>query len=65
MPKKGDYERLTKFILSLPNDKSLSQNEDIVRAQCVALFHINDFKGLYSTLESTNFSPDHHSFLQV
>ena len=62
---KGDYERLTKFMLSLPNDKSLYQNEDVVRAQCVALFHINDFKGLYSTLENHSFSSEHHQFLQV
>jgi len=61
---KGDYERLTKFMLSLPNDKSLYQNEDVVRAQCVALFHINDFKGLYSTLENHSFSSEHHQFLQ-
>jgi hypothetical protein len=62
---KGDYEKLTKFMLSLPNDKSLYQNEDVVRAQCVALFHINDFKSLYNTLESHNFSGEHHQFLQV
>lgn len=51
-------------MLSLPNDKSLYQNEDVVRAQCVALFHINDFKSLYNTLESHNFSGEHHQFLQ-
>lgn len=51
-------------MLSLPNDKSLYQNEDVVRAQCVALFHINDFKSLYNTLESHNFSSEHHQFLQ-
>ena len=52
-------------MLSLPNDKSLYQNEDVVRAQCVALFHINDFKGLYNTLEAHTFSSEHHQFLQV
>ena len=62
---KGDYVRLTKFMLSLPNDKSLFQNEDVVRAQCVALFHINNFKGLYHALESHSFSSEHHQFLQV
>ena len=62
---KGDYVRLTKFMLSLPNDKSLFQNEDVVRAQCVALFHINNFKALYQTLETHTFSSEHHQFLQV
>jgi hypothetical protein len=62
---KGDYEKLTKFMLSLPNDKSLYQNEDVVRAQCVALFHINDFKTLYHQLESQHFATEHHQFLQV
>jgi len=61
---KGDYEKLTKFMLSLPNDKSLYQNEDVVRAQCVALFHINDFKTLYHQLESQHFATEHHQFLQ-
>jgi homeobox protein SIX4 len=62
---KGDYEKLTKFMLSLPNDKSLYQNEDVVRSQCVALFHINDFKTLYHQLESQHFATEHHQFLQV
>ena len=62
---KGDYVRLTKFMLSLPNDKSLFQNEDVVRAQCVALFHINNFKALYQALETHTFSSEHHQFLQV
>jgi hypothetical protein len=60
----GSIDRLAKFIYTLPPCDELARDESVLKAKATVLFHQQNFKELYRTLETHNFSPDNHLQLQ-
>ena len=63
-----DVESLTRFLWSLPAHptivESLNTNETLLRARCQVSFHQNNYRELYSIIESHRFQRDSHPLLQ-
>ncbi|EDO42933.1 predicted protein [Nematostella vectensis] len=61
----GNIERLARFLWSLPKDsEEIHACETILVAKAVVAFHQNNFKELYSILESRKFQRSEHEKLQ-
>ncbi|XP_032818832.2 homeobox protein six1-like [Petromyzon marinus] len=60
----GNIERLGRFLWSLPACEHLHKNESVLKAKAVVAFHRGNFRELYKTLESHQFSAHNHPKLQ-
>ncbi|XP_036440922.1 homeobox protein SIX5 [Colossoma macropomum] len=61
----GNVERLWRFLAAIPPSSDLLRgNETLLKAQAVVAFHREEFKELYAILESHDFHPSNHGFLQ-
>ncbi|KAJ3589942.1 hypothetical protein NHX12_007899 [Muraenolepis orangiensis] len=61
----GNVDRLYRFLSTIPPSAELLRgNETLLKAQALVAFHREDFKELYSILESYDFHPSNHGFLQ-
>ncbi|KAI1719831.1 homeobox domain-containing protein [Ditylenchus destructor] len=57
-------DRLAQFIWTIPQVDEYKQNESVLKAQALISFHKQNFKELYSILQTSHFSPHNHSELQ-
>uniref|UniRef100_A0A915D6M4 Homeobox domain-containing protein n=1 Tax=Ditylenchus dipsaci TaxID=166011 RepID=A0A915D6M4_9BILA len=57
-------DRLAQFIWTIPPIEEYKQNESVLKAQALISFHKQNFKELYSILQSNHFSPSNHTELQ-
>lgn len=64
LQQRGDVERLTKFLWSLPPGEVLRNNESVLKARAAVAFNQSKFRELYAILESHEFDASNHSFLQ-
>ncbi|KAL6478630.1 hypothetical protein MHYP_G00120630 [Metynnis hypsauchen] len=61
----GNVERLWRFLTAIPPSSDLLRgNETLLKAQAVVAFHREEFTELYAILESHDFHPSNHGFLQ-
>ncbi|XP_047678322.1 homeobox protein SIX5-like isoform X3 [Tachysurus fulvidraco] len=61
----GNVDRLWSFLATIPPSSDvLRGNETLLKAQALVAFHREDFTGLYAILESRDFHPSNHGFLQ-
>ena len=64
LQQKGDIDRLARFLWSLPPSELLRGSEAVLKARATVAFHRGSYRELYSILESHNFDPSNHGFLQ-
>ncbi|XP_037934469.1 protein sine oculis isoform X1 [Teleopsis dalmanni] len=64
LQQKGDIEKLTSFLSSLPPSELFKTNESVLRARAIVAYHRGHFSDLYSLLETHCFSVKHHTDLQ-
>ncbi|XP_014846523.1 PREDICTED: homeobox protein SIX5-like [Poecilia mexicana] len=61
----GNVDRLWRFLSTIPPSSELLRgNETLLKAQALVAFHREEFKELYAILESYDFHPSNHGFLQ-
>lgn len=60
-----DFEKLNRFLKSLPTTELHSGNEAVLKACAVVAFHKNSFRELYAILQSHSFDARHHVELQA
>ncbi|KAB5575100.1 hypothetical protein PHYPO_G00216940 [Pangasianodon hypophthalmus] len=61
----GNVDRLWSFLATIPPSSDvLRGNETLLKAQALVAFHREDFTELYAILESRDFHPSNHGFLQ-
>ncbi|XP_038162295.1 homeobox protein SIX5 [Cyprinodon tularosa] len=61
----GNVDRLWSFLSTIPPSSELLRgNETLLKAQALVAFHREEFKELYAILESHDFHPSNHGFLQ-
>nr|XP_015196580.1 PREDICTED: homeobox protein SIX5 isoform X2 [Lepisosteus oculatus] len=61
----GNVERLGRFLSTIPPSAELLRgNETLLKAKALVAFHQEEFKELYAILESHDFHPANHAFLQ-
>uniref|UniRef100_A0AAY4E7D4 Homeobox domain-containing protein n=1 Tax=Denticeps clupeoides TaxID=299321 RepID=A0AAY4E7D4_9TELE len=61
----GNVDRLWRFLSTIPPSADLLRgNETLLKAQALVAFHREEFKDLYAILESHDFHPSNHGFLQ-
>ncbi|XP_045929100.1 homeobox protein SIX5 [Micropterus dolomieu] len=61
----GNVDRLWRFLSTIPPSSELLRgNEILLKAQALVAFHRDEFKELYAILESHDFHPSNHGFLQ-
>ncbi|XP_071368675.1 homeobox protein SIX5 isoform X3 [Centroberyx affinis] len=61
----GNVDRLWRFLSTIPHSAELLRgNETLLKAQALVAFHREEFKELYAILESHDFHPSNHGFLQ-
>ncbi|KAM9853115.1 homeobox protein SIX5 [Aulostomus maculatus] len=61
----GNVDRLWSFLSTIhPSSELLRGNETLLKAQALVAFHREEFKELYAILESHDFDPSNHGFLQ-
>ncbi|KAK2847274.1 hypothetical protein Q5P01_010273 [Channa striata] len=61
----GNVDRLWRFLSTIPPSSELLRgNETLLKAQALVAFHREEFKELYVILESHDFHPSNHGFLQ-
>ncbi|XP_033833100.1 homeobox protein SIX5 [Periophthalmus magnuspinnatus] len=61
----GNVDRLWRFLSTIhPSSELLRGNETLLKAQALVAFHREEFKELYAILESHDFHPSNHGFLQ-
>lgn len=61
----GNVDRLYRFLSTIPPSAELLRgNETLLKAQALVAFHREEFKELYAILESYDFHPSNHGFLQ-
>nr|XP_057936779.1 homeobox protein SIX5 [Doryrhamphus excisus] len=61
----GNVDRLWRFLSTIhPSSELLRGNETLLKAQALVAFHREQFKELYALLESHDFHPSNHVFLQ-
>ncbi|XP_034723604.1 homeobox protein SIX5 [Etheostoma cragini] len=61
----GNVDRLWRFLSTIPPSSDLLRgNETLLKAQALVAFHREEFKELYAILESYEFHPSNHGFLQ-
>lgn len=59
-----NLDRLARFLWSLPPGDNLRTDEAVLRAQAAVAFYRENYKDLYTILESHNFHPKYHNELQ-
>ncbi|XP_053728816.1 homeobox protein SIX5 [Synchiropus splendidus] len=61
----GNVERLWRFLSTIPRSSELLRgNETLLKARALVAFHREEFGELYGILESHDFHPSNHGFLQ-
>ncbi|XP_075997296.1 homeobox protein SIX5 [Genypterus blacodes] len=61
----GNVDRLWRFLSTIPPSSELLRgNEILLKAQALVAFHRDEFKELYAILDSHDFHPSNHGFLQ-
>lgn len=61
----GNVDRLWRFLSTIPPSADLLRgNETLLKAQALVAFHREEFKELYAILDSHDFHPSNHGFLQ-
>uniref|UniRef100_A0A672IS01 Homeobox protein SIX5-like n=1 Tax=Salarias fasciatus TaxID=181472 RepID=A0A672IS01_SALFA len=61
----GNVDRLWRFLSTIPPSSELLRgNETLLKAQALVAFNREEFKELYAILESHDFHPSNHGFLQ-
>ncbi|XP_061575388.1 homeobox protein SIX5 [Cololabis saira] len=61
----GNVDRLWRFLSTVPPSSELLRgNETLLKARALVAFHREEFKELYGILESHDFQPCNHGFLQ-
>ncbi|XP_056334111.1 homeobox protein SIX5 [Danio aesculapii] len=61
----GNVDRLWRFLATIPPSSDLLRgNETLLKAQALVSFHRDEFKELYAILDSHDFHPSNHGFLQ-
>ncbi|KAM9801641.1 homeobox protein SIX5 [Neosynchiropus ocellatus] len=61
----GNVDRLWRFLSTIPRSSELLRgNETLLKAQALVAFHREEFSELYGILESHDFHPSNHGFLQ-
>ncbi|XP_016416300.1 homeobox protein SIX5-like [Sinocyclocheilus rhinocerous] len=61
----GNVDRLWRFLSTIPpSDDLLRGNETLLKAQALVAFHREEFNELYTILDSHDFHPSNHGFLQ-
>ncbi|XP_056112264.1 homeobox protein SIX5 [Rhinichthys klamathensis goyatoka] len=61
----GNVDRLWRFLATIPPSADLLRgNETLLKAQALVAFHREEFKELYAILDSHDFHPSNHGFLQ-
>ncbi|XP_067275132.1 homeobox protein SIX5 [Pseudorasbora parva] len=61
----GNVDRLWRFLSTIPPSADLLRgNETLLKAQALVAFHREEFKELYALLDSHDFHPSNHGFLQ-
>ncbi|XP_068441444.1 homeobox protein SIX5 [Clinocottus analis] len=61
----GNVDRLWRFLSTIPPSSELLRgNETLLKARALVAFHREEFKELYAILESYDFHPSNHGFLQ-
>lgn len=64
LQQKGDIEKLTNFLCSLPPSEFFKTNESVLRARAMVAYNLGQFHELYSLLETHCFSMKYHVDLQ-
>ncbi|XP_004522031.1 homeobox protein SIX3 [Ceratitis capitata] len=64
LQQKGDIEKLTTFLCSLPASELFKTNESVLRARALVAYHRGQFHELYNLLETQCFSVKYHVDLQ-
>ncbi|XP_073706850.1 homeobox protein SIX5 [Garra rufa] len=61
----GNVDRLWRFLSTIPPSADLLRgNETLLKAQALVAFHREEFSELYAILDSHDFHPSNHGFLQ-
>nr|XP_023669462.1 uncharacterized protein LOC111844854 isoform X2 [Paramormyrops kingsleyae] len=61
----GNVDLLGRFLSTIPPSTDLIRDNDtLLKAQALVAFHREEFKELYAILESRDFHPSNHGFLQ-
>ncbi|CAL8361974.1 unnamed protein product [Merluccius merluccius] len=61
----GNVDRLHRFLSTIPPAAELLRgNETLLKARALVAFHREDFRELYAVLDSYDFQPCNHGFLQ-
>ncbi|XP_043120766.1 homeobox protein SIX5 [Puntigrus tetrazona] len=61
----GNVDRLWRFLSTIPPSADLLRgNETMLKAQALVAFHREEFNELYAILDSHDFHPSNHGFLQ-
>ncbi|EDV40123.1 uncharacterized protein Dana_GF24111 [Drosophila ananassae] len=64
LQQKGDIEKLTTFLCSLPPSEFFKTNESVLRARAMVAYNLGQFHELYNLLETHCFSIKYHVDLQ-
>ncbi|XP_030387093.1 homeobox protein SIX3 [Scaptodrosophila lebanonensis] len=64
LQQKGDIEKLTAFLCSLPPSEFFKTNESVLRARAMVAYNLGQFHELYNLLETHCFSIKYHVDLQ-
>ncbi|ALC44781.1 Six4, partial [Drosophila busckii] len=64
LQQKGDIEKLTNFLCSLPASEFFKTNESVLRARAMVAYNLGQFHELYNLLETHCFSIKYHVDLQ-
>ncbi|ESO02228.1 hypothetical protein HELRODRAFT_142999, partial [Helobdella robusta] len=60
----GNFERLSRFLWSLPSCDQLHKQESVLVAKAFVYFHNGNYNDLYRLLENSTFSTQNHTKLQ-
>ncbi|XP_018978793.1 homeobox protein SIX5-like [Cyprinus carpio] len=61
----GNVDRLWRFLSTIPPSADMLRgNETLLKAQALVAFHREEFNELYAILDSHDFHPSNHGFLQ-
>ncbi|EDW44269.1 GM22186 [Drosophila sechellia] len=61
LQQKGDIEKLTTFLCSLPPSEFFKTNESVLRARAMVAYNLGQFHELYNLLETHCFSIKYHA----
>lgn len=64
LQQKGDVERLSRFLWSLPPGELLRGSEAVLKARALVAYYRQNFRELYVIVESHKFDETNHSYMQ-